>query len=127
MPLALQRSVWGGRRAEKFPADRVSSVLASSASRVSIFALEYGNRVGHRLCREVTSGPGLMPDFFEVNGDQSLAIVAARPGKAMALHDGPCGLGRDPEAFGNLGVGELLNRHRVVRVVGMISTRLQLV
>jgi hypothetical protein len=52
-----------------------------------------------------------MPDFFEVNGDQSLAIVAARPGKAMALHDGACGLGRDAEAFGNLGVGELLDRH----------------
>jgi hypothetical protein len=50
-------------------------------------------------------------DLFEVYRGQGLAIVAARARQAMALDDGARGFGRDAEAFGDLHVGELLDRH----------------
>jgi hypothetical protein len=54
-----------------------------------------------------------MPHLVEVDGDQSLAIIRARARQAVALDDGARGLARDAEALGDLGVGELLDRHGV--------------
>jgi hypothetical protein len=52
-----------------------------------------------------------VPDFFEIDRGQCLAIIRSRTRKAMALDDGARGFGGDAEALGNLGVRELLDRH----------------
>jgi len=52
-----------------------------------------------------------VPNLSEVDRGQGFAIVAARARQAVALDDGARGFGRDAEAFGDLSVGELFDRH----------------
>jgi hypothetical protein len=52
-----------------------------------------------------------VPDLFEVDRGQGLAIVTARARQAMALDDGASSFGGDAEAFGDLSVSELFGSH----------------
>ena len=74
--------------------------------------LECDDDIGDRpVTAGGSHGQGLMPDLFQVDRGQGLAIIAARARQAMAPDDGARGFGRDAEAFGDLSVGELFDRH----------------
>ena len=59
-----------------------------------------------------------MPDLLEVDRGQGFAIIAARSRHAMALDDGAGGFSGDAEAFGDLSVGEVFDRHDDRKVTG---------
>jgi len=69
----------------------------------------------HVADRPVTArwprGQGLVLDLLEVDGGQSLVVVATRARQAMALDDGTSGFGGDAEAFADLSVSKSFGSH----------------